>query len=145
MAVDLENYAWSFSHGILKCNEKQYTGVSNVSFSQDIDRSAVYGTSRKPLKRSAGQLQLGEATITFSDLEDAMQFYTDLGDDPSLALFSCDFTLSNESTGQVRSFELGSCALSGFSANFEQGADALSLEMPCSFMILKVDGREFAR
>ena len=145
MAVDHENYAWSFSHGILKANEKQYTGVSNVTFSQDIDRSAVYGTSRKPLKRSAGQVQLGEATITFSDLEDAMQFITDLGDDPSLALFSVEFTLSNEQAGLVRSFELLSCALSGFSANFEQGADALGLEVPVSFMILKIDGREFAR
>lgn len=145
MSVDHENYAWSFSHGILKCNDKQYTGVSNVSFSQDIDRSAVYGTSRKPLKRSAGQLQMGEATITFSDLEDAMAFHDDLGDDPSLALFSCEFVLSNENTGQVRSFELLSCALSGFAANFEQGADALSLEVPCSFMILKIDGKEFAR
>jgi hypothetical protein len=144
MAVDHENYAFSFSHAVIKCNEKQYTALSNVSFSQDIDRSAVYGTSRKPLKRSAGQLQMGEGALTFSDLEEGMTFFSDLGDDPSLALFSVDVTLANEA-GQVRSYELLSCALSGFSGNFEQGADALSLEVPFSFMLLKVDGREFAR
>jgi hypothetical protein len=144
MAVDHENYAFSFSHAIIKLNDKQYTAISNVSFSQDIDRGFVYGTSRKPLKRSAGQLQPGEATITFSDLEEAMTFYDDLGDDPSTAIFSCDVTLANEA-GQTRSCELISCALAGFSANFEQGADALSLEIPIDFMILKVNGREFAR
>jgi len=34
-------------------------------------------------------------------------------------------------------------ALSGFSGNFEAGADALSLDMPFSFMLLKIDGKEF--
>jgi hypothetical protein len=144
MAVDHEQYAFSFSHAVIKANDKQYTAISNVSFSQDIDRSAVYGTSRNPLKRSAGQLQMGDATVTFSDLEEAMTFISDLGEDPSLALFSCDVTLANDS-GQVRSFELLSCALNGFSASFEAGADALSLEIPMSFLRLKIDGREFAR
>ena len=144
MAVDHEKYAFSFSHAIIKLNNTSFSAISSVAFSQDIDRSAVYGTSRKPLKRSAGQLQMGEGTITFSDLEEAMSFYSALGDDPSLALFSCDVSMSNEA-GDLRSFECSSCALSGFSANFEQGADALGLEFPFSFLLLKVDGREFAR
>jgi hypothetical protein len=144
MAVDHERYAFSFSHGIITCNGQQFSGISSVSFSQDVDRSAVYGTSRKPLKRSAGQVQMGEGAVTFSDLEDAMRFYSSLGDDPSLALFVVDFTVSNEA-GDVRSFECLSCALSGFSAQFEAGADALGLEVPFSFMMLKVDGKEFAR
>lgn len=142
--VDYEKYAFSFSHAIIKLAESQYSAISGIQFSQDIDRSAVYGTSRKPLKRSAGQLQMGEGTITFSDLEEAMTFYGALGDDPSLALFAVDATVVNE-VGQVRSFECLSCALSGFSANFEQGADALSLELPFTFMLLKIDGKEFAR
>jgi hypothetical protein len=87
---------------------------------------------------------MGDGSVTFSDLEEAMQFYDDLGDDPSLALFSVDVTLSNEA-GQVRSFECLSCALSGFAANFEAGADALSLELPFDFLRLKVNGKEFAR
>ncbi len=144
MAVDYENYAFSFSHAIIKLNEKQYTAISAISFSQDVERSAVYGTDRKPLKRSAGQLSLGEGSITFSDLEEGMAFYSALGDDPSLALFSCDVTFSNEN-GDTRSFELLSCALSGISGDFEQGADALGIELPFSFMAIKVDNAEFAR
>ncbi len=148
MAVDHERFAFSFSHAIVKANEKQYSAVSNVSFSQNIDRSAVYGTSRRPLKRSAGQLALGEGTLTFSDLADAMAFYVDLGDDPSLASFTVDVTLANEA-GDVASYELLGCSLSGFTAAFESGADALSLEMPFSFLTLKAGfngaPKEFAR
>jgi hypothetical protein len=144
MAVDHENYAFSFSHAIIKANEKQYTAVSNVSFSQDVERSAVYGTDRKPLKRSAGQLSLGEGSMTFADLEEGMQFYSDLGPDPSSALFSVDVTFSN-ANGDTRSFELLSCALSGISGDFEQGSDAMGIEFPFSFLNVKVDGAEFAR
>jgi len=144
MAVSHTEFAFSFSHAIIKLADSQYSGISGIQFSQDIDRAATYGTSRKPQKRSAGQLQVGEGTITFSDLEEAMSFYAALGDDPSLALFAVDATLVNEA-GQTRSFECLSCALSGFTANFEAGADALSLELPFSFLLLKIDGREFAR
>lgn len=142
--VDYTQYAFSFSHAIIKLAEVQFSSISAIQFSQDIDRSAVYGTSRKPLKRSAGQLQMGEGTLTFSDVEEAMQFFAALGDEPSLAIFSIDATLNNEA-GQVRSFECLSCALAGFTANFEQGADALSLDIPFTFMLLKIDGKEFAR
>lgn len=143
MAVDYENYAFSFSHAIIRLNETQFTAISAVSFSQDVEREAVYGTDRRPLKRSAGQLSLGEGSITFSDLEEGMSFYAALGENPSAALFSCDVTFSNEN-GDTRSFELLSCALSGISGDFEQGAEALGVEFPFSFMAVKVDGAEFA-
>lgn len=144
MAVDLQNYAFSFSHATIKLKDKQYTAIKGIDFKQDVDRAAVYGTNRAPLKMSAGQLKLGDANVNFSDLEEAMTFYSDLGDDPSLAIFAVDFTVSNEA-GQVRSFELLGCSLGGFSAKFEQGADALGLEMPIQFLRLKVDGKSFAQ
>lgn len=142
--IDYEKFAFSFNHAIITLNEKQFSAISAVQFSQAIDRSAIYGTSRKPLKRSAGQLQMGEGTVTFSDLDEAMSFYAALGTDPSASLFSLNIQLANEA-GQTRAYECLSSALSGFNANFEQGADALSLEMPFTFMLLKVDGKEFAR
>jgi hypothetical protein len=87
---------------------------------------------------------MGEGHLTFSDLEEAMQFYVALGDDPTLALFSVECTLANEA-GQVRNFECLSCVLAGFDANFEAGAEALSLELPYEFLLLKIEGKEFAR
>jgi hypothetical protein len=144
MAVDLEKFAFSFSHAIIKLQDVQFTGIKHISFKQEIHREATYGTSRKPQKRSAGQLGLGEGTLTFSDLEEGMQFFSALGDDPTLAIFTVDCTLTNEA-GQTRSFECLSCCLNNFDGNFEAGAEALSLELPFDFMLLKIDGKEFAR
>lgn len=144
MALDLEKFAFSFSHGVIKLNGNQFTGIKHLAFKQEVHREATYGTNRKPQKRSAGQLGMGEGSITFSDLEEAMQFYTALGDDPTLALFSCECTLANEA-GQVRQFECLSCVIAAFDADWEAGAEALSLDIPFEFMLLKVDGKEFAR
>ena len=143
MSIDLERFAFSFSHAIIKVDDRQFTGVSSIEFSQDVDRSAVYGTSRKPLKRSPGQLQLGDGTITFSDLEESGQFFEALGSNPTAKVFNVDVTFSNEQ-GDIRSFECVSCALKGFSASFEAGADALGLDVPFDFLGLKIDGVEFA-
>lgn len=143
MAVDLEKFAFSFSHAIIKLADSQYTGIKQLSFKQEVHREATYGTGRLPQKRAAGQLGMGEATITFSDLEEAMSFYDALGDDPTLVVFSVDCTLTNGS--QTRSFELLSCCISAFDANFEQGAEALPLEIPVDFLRLKINGKEFAR
>lgn len=144
MALDLEKFAFSFSHAVIKLNGKQFTGIKHISFKQDVHREATYGTSRKPQKRSAGQLGMGEGHLTFSDLEEAMQFYDALGADPTLALFSAECTLANEA-GQVRQFECLSCVVAGFDADFEAGAEALSLEIPFEFLLLKIEGKEFAR
>src|SRR5690606_16249335 len=142
-AVDYENYAFSFSHAIIKLNERQFTAISNVSFNQDVERSAVYGTDRKPLKRSAGQLSLGEGSVTFSDLEEGMEFYSSLGSDPSAARFSVDVPFSRQN-GDPRRFELLSAALSRIAGDLEQGADAMGFEFTFSFMAIRVDGAEFA-
>jgi hypothetical protein len=144
MAVDLENYAYSFQHAIITLEGTQFTGISSITFSQTIERGVVYGTLAKPLKRARGQVQLGEGTITFSDLKEAMQFYSALGDEPSAALFTADVTLAN-SNGDVDSFELQSCTLSSFAANFESGSDALGLELPFNFMHMKINGKDFVR
>jgi hypothetical protein len=144
MAVDTNNFALSFSHAILKIQDTQYTAISNVSFSQDVERSAVYGTARSPLKRSIGQLSLGEGRLTFSDLQEGMSFYAGLGSNPSAATFAVDATFSNEDGSIVQSFELQGCSLSGFSGDFEQGADALQLEISFDFMRLLVNGAEFS-
>ncbi len=144
MALDLEKFAFSFSHAVIKCNGRQFTGINELSFKQEVHREATYGTSRKPQKRSAGQLGMGEGHAKFSDLEEAMQFYDSLGVDPTLAVFAVECTLANEA-GQVRQFECLSCVISGFDAGFEAGAPALSLEIPFEFMLLKIEGKEFAR
>lgn len=140
MAVDLQGFAFSFSHAIIKLNNNQYTAIESISYDQSLDRSAVYGTDVSPLKRTKGQLGLGEGTITFSDLEEAFRFMESLGDDPMGKTFEVSITLANEA-GDTRSIELLSCALTGFGGDYSQGADALQQEIPFDYMRTKVNGK----
>jgi hypothetical protein len=82
MAVELVQYAYSFSHAIVTANERQYTDISAVSISQELTESAVYGTDIRPMKRSVGQLSMGRGQLTFSDMGEAIDFYKALGDEP---------------------------------------------------------------
>ncbi len=146
MAVDLNKHTLSFSHGIVKLNDKQYTAISSISGSQSVDRSAVYGTGRSPMGKSQGQIGLGEGSLTFSDVAEGHEFLADLqaiATDASLAIFACEYTL-DDGAGNVHSYELLGCSLTEFNFDFENGADALSLEMPFDFLRMKIDGAEFA-
>ncbi len=141
---DTENYAFSFSHAIIKVNDRQFTAIGNVKFDQTIDHGAVYGTDRRPLKLSAGQLAVGTGTVSFTDLAEAMDFYESLGDNPSAKRFTTDVTFSNEA-GLVKSFELRGCALSGISGDFKSGADPMGLDIPFVYMETRVNGSAFAQ
>jgi hypothetical protein len=138
---DHENFAFSFSHGVVKLNGKQFTAIGSVALDQALEEAAVFGTSTKPLRRSAGQLQLGEGTIMFTDFEEGTDFFDSLGDRPLMKLFALDYTLTRED-GATRSIEALSCRLTGFAVDHEQGAEALGIEYPVSFLMMKVNGKE---
>lgn len=144
MAVDLENFAFSFAHGIIKLADQQFTALENITFNQGIDRTAVFGTSRKPLRRSAGQLGLGEGEIVFSDLSESKAFYKALGSDPSRASFAIDITFENEA-GEVISYEIEGACLAGLEGDFATGGEALTQSYPYQFMSVKLDGVAFAK
>jgi hypothetical protein len=141
MAVELVQYAYSFSHAIVTANERQYTDISAVSISQELTESAVYGTDIRPMKRSVGQLSMGRGQLTFSDMGEAIDFYKALGDEPFLSLFTLDYALSTPN-GSFRSVECRSCRLTSFGIEHQAGADALGMTFPFSFLQVKVDGQD---
>lgn len=146
MAVDLNQYKASYSQFRILLNDVIYTGISNISASQDVDRSGVWGTGQTPQGMSQGQVGLGEGNVTFSDLEEGHRFFRALRDtaaNAALAVFSCEYSLEL-SNGEVISYELVGCSLSGFSVDFEQGADALGVEIPFQFLRMNIDGVAFA-
>lgn len=138
---DHTGFAYSFSHARIVLNGKQYLAISNVQANVPLEEGAVFGASNKPLRRTPGQLQMGEGNVTFSDYEQANEFISDLGDKPLLKIWDMDYTLVDES-GKVRSVECIACRLTAFNLDHEQGAEALTLELPFSFMTAKVNGKE---
>jgi hypothetical protein len=141
MAIELGGYAYSFSHAIVRANERQFTDISAVSINQELTESAVYGTDARPLKRSVGQLSLGKGQLTFSDMGEAVDFFKALGDQPLMALWSLSYQLVKPD-GSLRSIECASCRLTGFGIEHSAGADALGMTYPFSFLAVQVDGRD---
>lgn len=141
MALDYVNYAFSFSHAIVRVNERQFVGVRSVSVNQELTESAVYGTDCRPLKRSVGQLSMGKGQLVFSDYQEGIDFFQSLGSEPFKALWSLDYTLARED-GTTRGIECQACRLLGFGVEHEAGPDGLEISFPFSFMAMKVDGTD---
>jgi hypothetical protein len=137
--LDYNNYAFSFSHAIVRVNERQFVGVQSVSVNQELTESAIYGTDARPLKRSVGQLSLGRGQLVFSDYQEGTDFFKSHGVEPFKALWALDYTLARED-GTTRSIECQSCRLTGFGIEHESGPDGLAITFPFSFMAMKVDG-----
>lgn len=142
MALDYSNYAFSFSHGIIRVDETQYVGVRSVSVNQELTESAIYGTDARPLKRSVGQLGLGKGQLVFSDYQEGTDFFKSLGAEPFKSLWALDYTLARED-GTTRSIECQACRLTGFGVEHEAGPDGLAITFPFSFMAMRVDGVDF--
>jgi hypothetical protein len=141
MSINLTEYAYSFSHAIVRVNERQFTAVSGVSINQELSESAVYGTDARPLKRSVGQLSLGKGQLTFSEMGEAVDFFKALGGQPLMAIFALSYQLVLPS-GSARSVECSGCRLTGFGIEHSAGADALGMSYPFSFLNVQVDGRD---
>jgi hypothetical protein len=140
---DYSNFAFSFSHAVIRVDNFVYTAVENIRLSQRLQEGAVYGTARGPLKRSAGQLELGQGTLVFSDMSEAFNLIQALSPDFMFRVFDIDYTLVNESL-ETRSIELRSCRFTGLDIDHAQGPDALPAEFPFSFLQMRVNGNEIA-
>lgn len=142
MSQDLTKFAYSFSHGIIRVDERQFTDIDNIALSQELTEAAVYGTDARPLKRSAGQFGLGQGQLKFSDMGEAGDFFFALGDDPFFKLFTVTYQLARGS--DLREFEALGCRIVKLGIDHSAGAEAVSMVYPFSFLKLRVDGREFA-
>lgn len=137
--VDLIRYAYSFSHGNVRANGKQFTGVGAVSINQSLDEQAVYGTEIKPIKRTVGQIKLGVGKLMFPDYDDGAEFFAHLSPSPLLTIWHLDYSLERED-GSVRSVSCISCRLTGFGLDHKAGPEAVGIEFPFSFMDVVFDG-----
>jgi hypothetical protein len=142
MAVDLQQFAYSFSHAIVQIDERQFTDVSGVSISQELTEGYVYGTDARPMKRSVGQLQAGRGQLTFADMGEAIDFFRALGDEPFMKIWALDYALAKPD-GSFRSIECKSCRLQTFNIEHQAGGDALGMTYPFTFLQMKVDGVDF--
>lgn len=138
---DREGFAYSFSHGRIVLGDTQFIAIKSIQGSQELEEGLVRGTSVKVLRRTLGALNMGEGSVSFSDLQQAMEFFSARGKRPLAQIWNADYSLVNEA-GAVQSIEMASCRLLKFSFDHQEGADALGIEFPFSFMTMKINGEE---
>lgn len=139
MALDLTDFAFSFSHAIVRVNDRQFTDIEGVSISQPLTEGAVYGTNVAPLKRSVGQLALGRGSLKFSDMGEAFDFFSALGAQPFMALWQLNYVMT-KSGGTLRSIDCTACRILDVGVDHQAGSGALGMTYPFSFMKVKLNG-----
>lgn len=135
-----EGYAFDFHSGEVKLNGKIYTAFSNISHNQPLEEGIVPGKLRQPMARTAGRLNMGEGALEWSDLEEAMRFLDDLGDGWRDRTFTatCVYTAPGRASRRV---VLASCRIIDEEFDESEGADAVPLVTPFSFMLRRINGR----
>lgn len=139
MATDFFGFAYSFSHAVVRVNERQFTLIRAVSASQEIDEAAVYGTDARPLKRSVGLLRMGRGQLVFSDMGEAIEFYSALGNQPLMVPFQLTYQLTKPN-GEAVTIECISCRLTSVAVDHSAGAEALGMTFPFSFLKMQING-----
>jgi hypothetical protein len=140
---DYESFAFSFSHGTIIANKRVFTAIENIRLSQRLQEAAVYGTARAPLKRSAGQLEMGQGTLVFSDMSECFELIQSLQPDFLFRTFDINYVLAKED-GETRSIDLLSSRFIGIDIDHQQGPEALPAELPFSFLQMNVNGNAVA-
>ncbi len=136
---DNTGFKSTFSRCELTLNGKIYTAITNVSIDQPTERAGVKGTKPFPIGQTAGTMDLGEGTITFSDEAERMQFINDLGDGYREKLWGLTWVI--RSGTETFKTECVGCAVTGNPIDHGEGADALGGDIAFSFMSHKINGK----
>lgn len=137
---DLEGFAYSFARAELSLNRRIFTAISNVQFDQPTTEGSVMGTRPWPLKRTEGNMDLGEGTITFSEEAERIQFIDSLGNGWRNAIWTLSWTLQATGAPTVR-LACYSCRVLGNPIAHEQGEAALGGDISFSFLYHSINGK----
>jgi hypothetical protein len=145
VAQRLDGFAFGFDRGELDLDGKIYTAIANIACSQPIEEGVIFGSAPVPLARTRGQQQIGDGTIEFSDVEEAVDFLDRLGQAPEgrlAKIFNASYVLRHPTDeSRVIRVELRSCRLLNWEIDWSTGAEGLPVPMPISFMKRLLNGK----
>ena len=137
---ETEGFAYGFQRAELTLQGVIYTGISSVEIDQPTEEGAVMGTRPYPLKRTMGQMEMGEGTITFSDEGERQRFIDGLGNAYREKVFSLTWLLTAPNTPAIKKECIG-CRVLSDPTSHESGTDALGGDITFSFMYCKTNGK----
>lgn len=136
---DLEGFGFSFSRAELSLGRRIFTAISSVEFDQPTTEAGIMGTRPWPLKRTEGNMELGEGTVTFSDEAERMAFISALGNGFRSVVWDLNWILTSPGSTPVKLACFG-CRVLSNPVSHEQGESALGGDVAFSFMYHTVNG-----
>jgi hypothetical protein len=136
---DLESFAYAFERGELSLGPRIFTAISNVKTDQPTKEGAVKGTRSYPLKRTPGSMDLGDGTVTFSDIGERTAFIVMLGNGYRERIWTLKWVLTAPGAPLIRRVAYG-CRVLGDPDDHSSGEDALGGDLPFSFMYSTING-----
>jgi hypothetical protein len=136
-----EAKAFSFDRGEIEIAARIFTAIENISTNQPIEEGVIFGTRAEPLQRTRGQLQMGEGTIEFSAIEEAIELVELLGDGWQEKVFVVSYTLVAPDARTI-AIVCNGARLLDCEIDHGQGADGLPASLPFSFMNRTINGKK---
>jgi hypothetical protein len=135
-----DGFAYSFARAELNLNKSIFVGISNVSIDQPTTEGVVMGTRPWPLKRTEGEMGLGEGTITFSDAGEVIRFIDTLGNGWRSQVWNLTWTLTASGAPNI-TIACQSCKVLSNPFDHGTGEEALGGEIAFSFLTHTVNGK----
>lgn len=137
---NFEGFAYSFQRAELSCGTHIYVAISNVSADQPTTEGVVKGTRPYPLATTEGEMDVGDGSLTFSDVGEWSRFLDDLGDGWRSKRWSLKWTLTAVGAPAIRKACQG-CRVLSNPLDHSGGEEALAGEITFSFLSHTVNGK----
>lgn len=139
MAITVNEVEFSWGSITLKINGVEIVGYKGVSYSDGIEREAVYGARRHKIGMTRGKVTTEQGTITMY-LRQLRELMDSLGDGWGDSIF--DLEVRYAEPGRTTRVDIvEGCKFAGNPENAEEGASALEREVKFDFMRISRDGR----
>lgn len=148
-----EGFGYAFGYAELSCGaikgRRIYSLIDSIDFDQPTTDAAVYGTRPYPIKRSTGQMELGQFTIHFSDEGERsalIQEAADLAREAGAAGFRDAlwdltwFITTPDGTSPPIKYELFGCRILSTPVAHQSGEEALGGDVSGSFNNHAING-----
>ena len=139
---DQSSFGYSFAGAEIRVAGTIYPSIGSLKHAQKLEEGIFHGAGVAPLGRTIGQLSVGEGSMKFNDLADAMAFCHQLS---AGGLYTTIFNIAASYTAPSRptlTVVLKQCRILDFPIDSEAGADAIASEVPFSFLNRTINGAE---
>lgn len=134
----INGHRYDFSSIELTVKGKKYTGFSEITYNQELDRSYVYGAHSQPVGRTRGQLNM-EASISMFK-EEYYELLAQLGSGYMEVPFDISVVYADNGS-RTKNDRLLGCVINGEENSHSAGNENLTVSLTISPMIIAPDGK----